>query len=97
MQCSYFTIVVHVLQSKSRILPTDVVLPLNPTASHGPVNVTHSDLTSWRHYIMKAREMHHSLDESMQKVSCCKAMKIATLIDSKVALPISVADYISHI
>ncbi|KAG0600553.1 hypothetical protein M758_11G042700 [Ceratodon purpureus] len=54
-------------QGKSRILPTDVVLPLNPTASRGPVNITDSDLISWRHYIVKARAMDHSLDESMQK------------------------------
>lgn len=66
----------YVLQAKSRILPTDVVLPLNLTPSRGLVNVTNSDLTSWRHYIMKAREMQHSLDESMQKVSSCKAVKL---------------------
>lgn len=55
-------------QGKSRILPTDVIVPLNATASHNPFNVTDSDLISWRRYIMKAREMDHSLDESTQKI-----------------------------
>jgi hypothetical protein len=58
--------VLVVSQAKSRILPTDVVLPL-VTANRGPVETTNSDLTSWRQYITKARELQHSLDESMQK------------------------------
>lgn len=67
------------LQGKSRILPTDVVIPLNPTASGDQVNVTDSDLINWRHYIVKARAMDHSLDESMQKASC-NDMDALTLI-----------------
>lgn len=64
-----FDFTIRMLQAKSRILPTDVVLPLNVTANRGPVETTNSDLTSWRQYITKARELQHSLDESMQKAS----------------------------
>lgn len=64
-----FDFTIRMLQAKSRILPTDVVLPLNVTANRGPVESTNSDLTSWRQYITKARELQHSLDESMQKAS----------------------------
>lgn len=56
------------LQAKSRILPTDVVVPLNPTSTPGTLNVTDDDFTNWRHYLAITKEMDHSLDSSMQKV-----------------------------
>lgn len=65
------------LQAKSRILPTDVVVPLNPTTPGTP-NVTDVDFTNWRRYLAITREMDHSLDLSMQKVLfLCKISIIA--------------------
>lgn len=74
-------------QAKSRILPTDVVVPLNPTSTPGTLNVTDVDFTNWRRYLAITKEMEHSLDSSMQKVIfLCKIFIIALLVYPRSAL-----------
>lgn len=53
--------------AKSRLLPSDIVVPLRATANPSFV-VKDSDIARWRLFLTSVRNMNHTLDSSMQKV-----------------------------
>ncbi|TKY73940.1 Mini-chromosome maintenance complex-binding protein [Spatholobus suberectus] len=55
-------------EGKSNILPADVIVPFQPSATNCSEAVTAEALEAWRWYLATVRQLSHSIEQEMQKV-----------------------------
>lgn len=55
-------------EGKSNILPTDLVLPFQPSSTVSSEITDEAMLQSWRWYLATMRSLPHSISPEMQKV-----------------------------